>query len=118
MLQSLASDFVKRAVEIESTQRHVNAGESQSDDAYTTMLRSIIESATEFHVETSQTSPHLREAACYLIFAGVVARSRYNVSGDGNNFHLTKAMRENVSVESFAMIPHLFQLCTHLILSI
>ena len=105
MLQSLASDFVKRAVEIESTQRHGNAGERQSDDTYATMLRSIIESSTEFHVETSQTSPHLREAACYLIFAGVVARSRYNVSGDGNNFHLSKAMRENVSVVSFVMIP-------------
>jgi len=105
VLQSLASDFVSRAVEIESTQSHGNAGERQSDDAYTTMLRSIIESAAEFNVEKSQTSPHLREAACYLIFAGVVARSRYNVSGDGNNFHLSKAMRENVSVVSFVMIP-------------
>lgn len=105
ILQSLASNFVRRAVEIESTLRHGNAGERRSDDAYATMLRSIIESATEVYVETSQTSPHLREAACYLIFTGVVARSRCNVSGDGSNFHLTKAMRENVSVVSFAVIP-------------
>ena len=94
MLLSLASGFVGKASEIES-----NHGQSRrTDDDYTAMFQSIIESATEIQIEVSPASSHLREAACYLILSGVVGRSRYNAAGEGNNFHLNKALRENVSL--------------------
>ncbi len=94
MLLSLASGFVGKALEIES-----NHGQSRrTDDDYTAMFQSIIESATEIQIEVSPASSHLREAACYLILSGVVGRSRYIAAGEGNNFHLNKALRENVSL--------------------
>jgi len=94
MLLLLASGFVGKALEIES-----NHGQNRrTNDDYTVMFQSIIESATEIQIEVSPASSHLREAACYLMLSGVVARSRYNASGEGNNFHLNKALRENVSL--------------------
>jgi hypothetical protein len=92
-LQSIASSFVDKALEIEL---HNNATRLCTDDDYTAMFQAIIESATS-QIEVSQTSSHLREAACYLIFSGVVARSRHNGPGEGNNFHLNKVLRETVS---------------------
>jgi hypothetical protein len=94
LLQSIASRFVDKALDIEV---HSNAARIRSNDDYTAMFQSIIESATS-QIEISQTSSHLREAACYLIFSGIVARSRYNSPGEGNNFHLNKVLRENVSL--------------------
>lgn len=96
-LQSLASGFVGKALEIENKVQS-NAARIRTDDDYTAMFQSIIESATEIQIEVTPTSSHLREAACYLILSGVVARSRHNASGEGNNFHLNRTLRENVSL--------------------
>ncbi|KAL3791298.1 hypothetical protein ACHAW5_006330 [Stephanodiscus triporus] len=95
MLQSLASGFVGKALEIENKVQ-CNAARIRTDDDYTAMFQSIIESATEIQIELSPTTSHLREAACYMILSGVVARSRHNASGEGNNFHLNRALRENI----------------------
>ncbi len=98
MLLSLASGFVGKALEIESNHGQSNGATIRTDDDYTAMFQSIIESATKIQIEVSPVSSHLREAACYLILSGVVARSQFNAAGEGNNFHLNKALRENVSL--------------------
>lgn len=96
MLESLSSTFVEKALEIEAKSERSNPRDSQNRDAFAEMF-SAIDIETEIKIVESTASSHLRAAACHLMLAGVVARSRYNVPGDGNNFHLNKAFRERVS---------------------
>ena len=94
-LQLLAAMFFKKAVEVESKSEEHKTGANLDVDAFAAMFQSI-EVATEVKIEETQTSSHFREASCYIMLAVVVARSQCKV-GDGNNFHLNKAFRENVS---------------------
>ena len=100
VLVSLASEFVKRALDIESKTAQKQSARRQSND-FSVMFHSIIESATDIQITDMPTSSFFREAACYLMLAGVVARSRFNTPGEGSNFHLNNAFRENVSGSFF-----------------
>ena len=112
----LASGFVGKALEIESNHGQSDLAKRRTDDDYTAMFQSIIESATEIQIEVSPASSHLREAACYLILSGVVGRSRYNAAGEGHNFHLNKALRENVCFWGAFTFLHPTQVSTSLYL--
>ncbi len=96
VLISLASEFVKRALHIESKLEQKQSARRQSND-FSVMFHSIIESATDIQITDMPASSYFRDAACYLMLAGVVARSRFNAPGEGSNFHLNDAFRENVS---------------------
>lgn len=97
VLVTLASEFMKRARDVEAKSEQRQPGRRQSNDDFSAMFHSIIESASDVLISETPTSSHFREAACYLILSGVVARSRFNTPGDGSNFHLNNALRENVS---------------------
>ena len=97
VLLSLASEFVKRALDVESKPEQRKSAKSQSNDDFSDVFQSIIESATENRIVEIPTSSHFREAACYLMLAGVVARSRYHIPGEGSSFHLNNSFRDNVS---------------------
>jgi hypothetical protein len=97
LLLSLAAEFVKRALDVESKSEQRQSATRQSQDDFSDMFHSIIKSATDVQIAEIPTSSHFREAACYTMLAGVVARSRFNVPGEGSNFHLNNTFRENVS---------------------
>lgn len=97
MLLSLASEFVNRASDVESKSEQKQSACRRSSD-FSAMFHSIIESNTDVQLSETPTSSHFREAACYLMLAGVVARSRFNSPGEGSNFHLNNSFRENVSM--------------------
>jgi len=95
ILDPLADGCVKQALEVEAKSESIKALGREKKDAFAEMFQSI-ETATEIQIVESPTSSHFREAACYLMLASVVARSHYNVPGEGNNFHLNKDFRESI----------------------
>ena len=110
ILLSLASEFDKRASELEEKSENRKAacmGALTADD-HCQMMQQIIETATKLPVVDSAISSHFREAACHVMLAGVVARSRHNAPGEGNHFTLNKDFRDKVSVLLifFGMIRH------------
>ena len=86
--------FVKGAVAIEADLEKNGSGESSVDDEFAAMFR-CIELATEIRIVESPVSSHYREAACHLLLATVLARSKNNSPGKG--FNLNKSFIEKVS---------------------
>jgi hypothetical protein len=96
VLLSLASEFDKRASELEAkSESKKRAGSQSTADAFSEMFQSI-ETAIKSPIVKSPISSHLREAACHIMLAGVVARSRHNAPGEGNHFTLNNDFREKV----------------------
>ena len=87
--------FVKEAIAIEADLEQNRSGENSSvDDEFAAMFR-CIELATEIRIVESPASSHYREAACHLLLATVLARSKNNSPGKG--FNLNKSFIEKVS---------------------
>ena len=82
------------AVAIESDLEKNKSGQSSVDDEFAAMFR-CIELATEIRIIVSPASSHYREAACHLLLATVLARSKNNSPGKG--FNLNKSFIEKVS---------------------
>ena len=94
-LGPLIEMFVKEAVAIEADLEQNRSGENSSvDDEFAAMFR-CIELATEIRIVESPASSHYREAACHLLLATVLARSKNNSPGKG--FNLNKSFIEKVS---------------------
>ncbi|KAL7550960.1 hypothetical protein ACHAWF_014162, partial [Thalassiosira exigua] len=91
-LSSLLSNFEERATDQEKS---ANARADQRMDDFAAMFQSI-EMATEVQLVNLRSNSHLREAACFLMLATVVARSQYDVPGDGDISHLNRAFREKI----------------------
>lgn len=93
ILKKLADGFASDASKKEEEEAEcVNS--AQSSDDFAAVFQAIA-SATEVSIVDSPVSSYLREAACYLLFAGVVARSRYGVPGKDD---LNKGFREMVRI--------------------
>ena len=93
-LSPLIEMFMKEAVAIEADLEKNKSGESSVDDEFAAMFR-CIELATEIRIIESPASSHYREAACHLLLATVLSRSKNNSPGKG--FNLNKSFIEKVS---------------------
>ena len=96
---TLADGFEKKALKLESMS---DGGNQKSMDPFAQMFYSI-EAATESQIVKSPASSHLREAVCYLMFAGIVARRSVGL-GEGQFPRLCKAFREKVSQNDMMMV--------------
>lgn len=91
-IEALCDEFLSEASKLDRR----NSGKNKPGDAFTAMFESI-ERATEAPTVESPASAHFREAACYLMLAGVVARSQCNnVPSENTNFLLNGDFREKV----------------------